>query len=140
MKSIISFRLAGNILLFLLVLLSLFHILVLSGLIPDEIVWAGTASQRGKSATFTLEFIALAVTLLFLFIILIKTRYLKSKYLYLATDFLTWIIFAYFLLNAVANFLSEAKMETYIFGPLALILSFLSFRLAIEKTPVKSAE
>ncbi len=132
MKKWISAKLAGNILLFLLILLSLFHVLVLLRVLPSDVVWGG---QTGNSPSnlFTLELVALLATLIFILIVALKTGYLKiSKLKKLATIGI-WIMGVFFLLNMGGNYNSSSSVEKLVFGPLTLIMALLAFRLGLEK-------
>ena len=132
MKKLISAKLAGNILLFSLGLLFLFHILVLLKVIPADIVWGGQI--RGVPANLvTLETIALLVTALFILIVAAKTGYLQTGKLSGAINVGLWLIFAYLLLNTLGNLASGISFEKLIFAPITIILALCAFRLAIEK-------
>lgn len=133
MKKIISFRHAGSLLLVILIFLFIFHILVIAGILPSDIVWGGGTRRMTQDRVITFEFISLIILLLFMLITLLKTGRIKGENLKLTASLATWIMFAYFILNAITNFASEVKTEQIVFGPLALILALLSLRLAIEK-------
>jgi hypothetical protein len=133
MKKIISLRNAGSLLLVLLIFLFFFHILVIAGVLPSDIVWGGGTQRMTRERVITFEFISLIILLLFMLITLLKTGRIKSDNLKLTANLATWIMFVYFLLNAISNFFSEASTEQIVFGPLSVILAFLTLRLAIEK-------
>ncbi len=86
MKKFISAKLAGNILLAALGVLFIFHILVILGLIPADIVWGGQVKDAQANLVL-LETIALLVTLLFIFIVAVKTGYIKMDRLRGVTSF-----------------------------------------------------
>jgi hypothetical protein len=132
MKKLISAKLAGNILLFSLGLLFLFHILVLLKVIPADIVWGGQI--RGVPANLvTLESVALLVTALFLLIVAAKTGYVQPGKLSGAINVGLWLIFAYLLLNTLGNLASGISFEKLLFAPITIILALCALRLAIEK-------
>jgi hypothetical protein len=132
MKKLISARLAGNILLVALGLLALFHILVLLGVIPADIVWGGMV--RGvPSNLVTLETVALLLTLLFILIIAAKTGYVQAGRLSSAVNIGVWLIFAYLLLNTLGNLASGVSFEKLIFAPITILLALCALRLALEK-------
>ena len=132
MKKLISARLAGNILLVALGLLALFHILVLLGVIPADIVWGGMV-QGVPSNLVTLETVALLLTLLFILIIAAKTGYVQAGRLSSAVNIGVWLIFAYLLLNTLGNLASGVSFEKLIFAPITILLALCAFRLALEK-------
>jgi len=130
MKKLVSVNLAGNILLFSLGLLQVFHILVLLKIVPADIMWGGQATATN---IITLEIIALAVTLFFGFIIAAKTGYVNAGKFAGVVNVLVWIIFAFLLLNTLGNLASGISAENFIFAPITLILALCALRLAIEK-------
>jgi hypothetical protein len=132
MKKVVSARLAGNILLVALGLLVIFHVLVLLGFLPADIIWAGQAA--GSSASMRrLELVALLITVLFIFLVAAKLDYLKAGRFRMIATIGVWIIFAYLLLNTAGNLASGVRLENLLFAPITLILALCALRLAIEK-------
>ena len=132
MKKLISAKLAGNILLFSLGLLFLFHILVLLKVIPAEIVWGGQI-QGVPANLFPLEAVALVVTVIFILIVIAKMGYVQVGKFYTAINIGVWLIFAYLLLNTLGNLASGISLEKLLFAPITIILALCALRLAIEK-------
>jgi hypothetical protein len=132
MKKLISAKLAGNILLAALGLLAIFHILVLLGVIPADIVWGGMI-QGVPSNLVTLETMALLLTLLFIIIIAAKTGYIRARKFSGTVNIGVWLIFAYLLLNTLGNLVSGVSFEKLLFAPVTILLALCAFRLAIEK-------
>jgi len=130
MKKSISAKLAGNILLFSLGLLFVFHILVLFKIIPANIMWGGQATSAN---IITLEIIALVVTLFFGFVIAAKTGYINVGKFAVVVNIFVWIIFLFLVLNTLGNFASGVSVERLIFAPITIALALCAFRLAIEK-------
>jgi len=129
-KKLISTKLAGNILLFSLGLLLVFHFLVILKLIPASIMWGGQATS---SNLIMLEVIAIAVTLFFGYVIATKTGYVNAGKFTGVINILVWIIFLFLLLNTLGNLASGVSAENFIFAPITLILALCALRLAIEK-------
>ena len=75
-NKIVSKKLAGNITLLILTLLLLLHVLILLKFIPSDIVWGGHLNDD-QSNMFTLEIIALIVTIIFILLAAAKTGYIK---------------------------------------------------------------
>ncbi len=132
MKRLISAKVAGNILLVAMGLLLPFHILVLLGVIPADIVWGGMI-QGAQANLITLETIALVVTLLFMLIIAAKTGYVQAGKLSVVINIGVWFIFVFLLLNTLGNLASGVSFENLVFAPITIILAICAFRLAIEK-------
>jgi hypothetical protein len=132
MKRLISARLAGNILLAALGLLFIFHVLVLFGVLPAEIVWGGMI-QGGQTNLITLETVALAMTLLFMLIVAARIGYMQVGRLSGAVRVGVWLIFIFLLLNTLGNLASGVSFENLIAAPITIILALCALRLAIEK-------
>jgi len=130
MKKLISAKLAGNVLLFSLGLLLLFHILVLLKIIPASIMWGG---QANAGNIVMLEIVALVVTLFFGYVIAAKTGYVQVGKFGGMVKILVWIIFLFLVLNTLGNLASGISAENFIFAPITLILALCALRLAIEK-------
>jgi hypothetical protein len=130
MKKLGSAKLAGNILLFSLGLLLVFHILVLLKIVPANMMWGG---QANAGNIVMLEIIALAVTVFFGYVIAAKTGYVNAGKFAGVVNILVWIIFIFLLLNTLGNLASGVSAESFIFAPITLILALCALRLAIEK-------
>jgi len=130
MKKLIGAKLAGNILLFSLGLLLVFHSLVLLKIVPASSMWGGRATSANL---IMLEIIAIAVTLFFGYMIAAKTGYVHAGKLAGVVNVLVWIIFVFLLLNTLGNLASGVSAENFIFAPITLILALCALRLAIEK-------
>lgn len=131
MKKLVSARLSANILLVSLALLVVFHILVLSGIVPYQVVWGGRVNN-GLSMLLA-EAVAIFITLLFALIVALKTGYFRVKRSKTAVNVGMWVFFAYLLLNTIGNLASGVTLEKLVLAPVTLILAFFAFRLAIEK-------
>ena len=132
MKTLISARMAGNILLISLGLLTIFHILVLLNVVSPDIVWGGQAGNTEVSL-LTLEIVALLVTALMAVIIAAKIGYIQAGRFKVAVNIGIWIVVAYLLLNMLGNLASGVSAEGFIFAPITLILALFALRLAIKE-------
>jgi hypothetical protein len=131
MKKLISFKLAGKITITIIVLLIIFHILVLLGVVPSDIVWGGKAGD--KALLIKLEIFSLVTSFIFLGIVLLKVNQDKFVKYKNAINYAVIIICAYFGFNIVGNLASGVTIEKLIFTPITIILTLLLIRLAIEK-------
>jgi hypothetical protein len=127
----ISAKLAGKILIFVLMLLVIFHVFVLLNIIPYQIVWAGQI--QNSSSLLVYEGFAILLTVLFILIISMKIGYFQQGKFVKVVKVGVWIVFFYFLLNTVGNLTSGVTTEKLIFTPLTILLTLLAFRVAIEK-------
>jgi len=130
-KKIVSVKSAGNILLILFFLLAVFHVLVLLRVVPSNMVWGGRTAASTSNLVL-LEIVALLVVFLFMLIIVAKVGYIQLFKSRKALNVCIWIIFAYMLLNAIANLASPVAVERVIFLPLNLVLAVLVSRLGVE--------
>lgn len=122
----IRFAQIGMILIF--VLSFVFHLLVLTGVIPFEVVWGGRLKSEAQMLPF--ELVSIGINLIFLFFILTGAGYVRLKISGRFLRFVFWIMFALFLLNTLGNLLSDNNLERIIFTPVTAILSVFSFILA----------
>ena len=129
MKKLISVKLAGTILIVFMSLLPIFHLLILFHVLPSDIVWGSRLEK--PSEVLMMELIALAVTILFFMIIVLKVSK-PAKYRKLI-NVGVWVIFIYFSLNVLGNLASDNLVEKAVLSPVAFILAFFTLRLAIEK-------
>lgn len=129
MKKIISEYQAGNILLVLFALLVVFHITIIAGILPYNMVWGG---QIDKENILPLELIAIVFTISFMMVVLIKLRYLRNGMKGKVANILLWAMVLYFVFNTYANFTGQTIAEQWIFGPLAIVMGILTARLAIS--------
>lgn len=124
-NSILNQRTAVLLLLTATFLLQIFHVLVLAGVIPFHVVGGGRIKTRQDM--YVLESIALGTNFLFIFILMIKGKFIPE---YLSLRHVNWLlkIFAFFfLLNALGNLFSTSIYEKVIFVPRTLIFAALIF-------------
>lgn len=130
MKQLISIQKAKTILLYLLGLLIVFHVLVIVGLVPGHFVWG---NQIPEESILPMEMIAIVLTISFMLFVMIKMRYLAENRKSVFANIALWIIGLLLSLSALLNLISEVSIENLIFAPLALVMSLLTIRVAIEK-------
>ena len=127
MSRILGLQQSTYILIAILGAMSLFHGLILGGVIPYTIVWGGRLSSVGQMQTF--EAVALVVTLFIMWIVAMRGGVLRSVLPRWLLATLLWVLTLFFLLNTLGNFLSETLVERAVFTPIALLLACLCFRL-----------
>jgi len=129
MWNLIGVRAAGNILLVLFGMLFVFHLLVLTGVIPYNIVWAGEIAN--KTDLIKMETISLVVLILASLVITLRMEYLRLGISPLIIRIGNWILFVFFLLNTLGNLTAVSPIEKYGFGLLTILISILLLKLAI---------
>jgi hypothetical protein len=129
MEVLISTDFAGNALLFILGFLFIFHLLILMGRIPYDIVWAGRIENRDEMVR--MESFSLLVVVMAIVIVALRMRYLNFWNDPTFTEVGIWILVAFFSLNTLGNLTAKSPLEKYGFGLLTLVISLLMLRLAI---------
>lgn len=120
---------AGLLLLFSVIII--FHMLVLVGIIPYEIVWGGRLADREQMLVF--EAVSIGLNLIMLSIVAIHSGLWKVKTNSRILIISLWVMTALFLLNTVGNLFSKSEMEKMIFTPVTLVLFVFCLRLATSK-------
>lgn len=124
------YKFATRILIGIFTLVILFHLLVIIGYVPSSIVWGGRANSQKE--LLRLELVSVLVNVLFLIFILILNRTINIQINVKIARLVLWIMGILFLLNTIGNLFSKSNIETMIFTPITLLLSILSFYLAVQ--------
>lgn len=130
-KRLVPQRAATVGLLTLFSLVILFHVLVLTGVVPYKIVWGGRLETVSQMIRF--EVISITINLIMLSWVAIKSGYLKCSLNKRWIQVGFWVMVALFSLNTVGNLFAISQWERWIFTPLTFLLAVFSLRLAIEK-------
>ncbi|UII30479.1 hypothetical protein LVD17_19495 [Fulvivirga ulvae] len=109
-----------------------FHLLILTGLIPFEIVWGGRLKNTSGMVIF--EIISIAINIAMLLVVCLHGGIIKSNVKPGLIKGFLWIMFFLFLLNTIGNLASNNIYEKVIFTPLTVLLAILSLNLAVSKT------
>lgn len=115
-------------------LVLIYHILILTELIPYKIAWGGRLET--KSQMYSFETVSIVINLLIMLVILIKGAYLKTNIPVGIINIFLWILTALFTLNTIGNLFSNNFLEMIIFTPLTFISAILCYRMAIEKKEI----
>ena len=113
---------------FLLSALMIVHLLILTEVIPYDIVWAGRMNSVEEMRTF--ETIAISVNTFMLVVLFMKYRQLQRRIRNKVVDMLIWLFAGYFFLNTIGNLFAESKIELIAGTSSTLILSVLSVLIA----------
>lgn len=105
----------------------LFHLLVLTGIIPGEIVWGGRIKTAEELMVF--ETVSLSLNLFFLLVVLQKGGFIHLPLGERPVNFILWIMVILFALNTVGNLFAVSKLERNLFTPLTLLTSLACFSL-----------
>lgn len=124
-------RIAGYSLLVLFPLIVLFHLLVLAGVVPFQIVGGGRIETRTQMVQ--VELMAIVTNLLMLAVVAAYMGILRSRFSDKALRVALWIMAAIFALNTVGNWLSVNEFERAVFTPVTLVLCAACVALALAK-------
>lgn len=124
------YKLALNGLISIFILSILFHFTVMIGLVPPNIVWGGRVNKTNE--LLRLELFSIVLNSLFLVFILIVNKTINISLKVLLIKTILWIMGLVFLLNTLGNLFAKSSIETMIFTPITILLSFFSIYLAIN--------
>ena len=127
----IPFNFAIRTMLVLLSLIALFHLLVLSGVIPYTITWGG--KLRSLTQMRLMEFISLLVNTLLMVVISMKAGYMNPFLRPRTITLILWFFVVLFALNTVGNLFAESMFEKLVFTPLTLVSAILCRRIVLER-------
>ena len=127
----INIELAVNTILIIAALVIVFHILIISGVIPYQYVWGGRLESNEQMLRF--ESISMIINLFIIFIVSIKGNYIRPYLSSKVVKIFFWIFSILFVLNTIGNLLSLNSLEAIIATPITFILSLMFLRLATEK-------
>jgi len=119
-------RTAGYLLLLLNAALILFHLLLLSGILPYQNIWGGRL--QNDTQLYLLEGTSLLISLFLMLVLLMKTGNMRRWFSEKTGNRVLWIYFFYFILNTIGNLLSKSRGEQA-FAALTLIFAVLLWRI-----------
>lgn len=115
----------------MLSLVLLFHLMVLTGIIPYNIVWGGRLQSKEQMLVF--EVVSILLNAILLRAVLSKAGYIKRLFSVKWLNIILGFFAVLFLLNTVGNLFAEQTLETLLFTPVTFIFSLLCFRILREK-------
>jgi hypothetical protein len=131
MFKLLSFRFAVNGLALLLSIVIVFHLLVMSGIIPYTIVWAGKLQSTREMLLF--ESISILLNLLLLLVVTMKGGYIAAAVPQKVLNAILWVFIVLFSLNTIGNMMAKYTLETILFTPLTFFSAILCTRIVMEK-------
>jgi len=114
---------ALKIILGLLTAVIVFHLLIITGIIPYKIVWAG--KLKSVSEMYVFEIVSILINIFLLTILLLKGDIIKHTINDKIITGILWFFVLVFALNTIGNLLAETLFEKVVFTPLTLISSLL---------------
>jgi hypothetical protein len=104
----------------------LFHIAIISKVIPYKITWGG--KLKSDADMYVFEAISILVNLFFSFTLMVKAQFIRAILPLKAVNVLLWIFFAIYILNTLANLFAATTFERW--------LTVLTFLYALLLAPV----
>lgn len=130
MKKLISLKLATQCLIILFTAISLFHVTVLMGFIPIEIIWGGRLKTQSELVQF--ELVSLGLNGLMLLVVLLRANLISNHISLRIFKSILWIMVVLFIANTIGNLFAKNPIEQWVFSPITLLLSFCCYRLTGE--------
>ena len=109
----------------LLTLVLIFHISILTQIVPYDIVWAG--KLKTKQEMYLFESVSILINSILISTLLIKGNYLKINISEKLINSILWIFVVLFSLNTLGNLTAKTLFEKAVFTPLTAISAFLIF-------------
>lgn len=135
MKKNLSEQIATYGLLAILTPMIFFHILVMIGVVPFDIVWGGRLTNTTDMLRF--ESISILILSLMLFVVVVHSGLLRINFKPIVFKIALWLMAGVFLLNTLGNLQSLNETERLIFTPVTFLLFLFSLRLVFS-APAKA--
>lgn len=116
--------------LILISIVLIFHLLIITQIIPYEFAWGGKIKTETEMVFF--EIFSILVNLILGFILLMKGVFIRPIFSEKTIDKVLWFFLALFLLNTVGNLFAETNFEKAM-SILTLIFSFLIWKILKPK-------
>jgi len=121
----LSLPLASKILMLFPTAFLVFHILIIAGVLPRNIVWGGQLTDR----TFLpLEILALTINLLLMLVGGVAGGFVKSALAITIVDRIKWFLFYFVVVNTVLALFSTTKFELFL-TPITAIYALCLYRI-----------
>lgn len=126
----ISVKYAATLMMVLLSGSAIFHVFILSGVIPYKLVFSGLLDTELQMVMYALSTIAALIVVIC--VISIKGGYMKPFVSKAALNAIMWLLVAIFSVGATGILSSRTTLEMILFTPPALISAILCYRLTLN--------
>ena len=123
----ISVKRAALVLLFLLGAALLYHLLILTGLIPFQYTWGGRLQNQDEM--IVMESISLGINSFIMVLVAMRSGMIKAFINLMIMRILCLILCFIFILNTLGNLAATEHLEALIFTPVTFISAILFYRL-----------
>ncbi len=103
------FNNAIKIFLGLLVAIILFHLCIITKIVPYDITWGGRLTNDNEMYIF--ETVSILVNVFLSWVLLMKGNFVQFKFPTQAVNTILWIFFAIFILNTIGNIFAKTNFE-----------------------------
>lgn len=114
----------------IMILTIIFHILILTGVVPYEITWGGRLKSYEDMLRF--ETVSILVNITVILIVAAHMRWVPFYIDRRITRIALWLLVAMFALNTIGNIIAVTALEKT-FGILTLLLAVFCTKLALSK-------
>ncbi|MEY3422663.1 MAG: hypothetical protein RIR48_2988 [Bacteroidota bacterium] len=117
------FNNAIKIFLGLLVAIILFHLCIITKIVPYDITWGGRLTNDNEMYIF--ETVSILVNVFLSWVLLMKGNFVQFKFPTQAVNTILWIFFAIFILNTIGNIFAKTNFErlfAFLTGFFAILL------------------
>lgn len=111
--------------LLLLSLVMIFHLSILTQIVPYDVVWAG--KLKTKQEMYVFESVSILINSILISTLLIKGNYLKINISRKIINAILWIHVVLFSLNTLGNLTAKTLFEKAVFTPLTFVSAILIF-------------
>lgn len=125
------FNNAIKIFLGLLIAIILFHLCIITKIIPYDITWGGTLTNDTEMYIF--ETISILINVFLSWVLLMKGNFVQHKFSNQVINTILWIFFAVFILNTIGNIFAKTLFEKQ-FAILTGLFSFLLWIILMKNT------
>ena len=126
----ISVKYAATLMMVFLSVSAVFHVLILSGVIPYKLVFSGLLYTELQMYMYAVSTIAALIVVIC--VISIKGGYMKPFVSKAALNAILWILVAIFTVGAAGILWSKTTLEMILFTPPALISAILCYRMTLN--------
>ena len=130
MLKYISLKLAVTAMLVILTLVILFHLFILTEIIPYSFGCEGEFQTIHQMRSVETDSILIIVFMML--VIAMKGKVVKLKVPEKLITIFLWLFVIYFTMNTIGNLVAKTCSETILFSPITLVSAILCLRMAME--------
>ncbi len=93
----------------LLLAIILFHLSIITKIVPYDITWGGRLTNDTEMYVF--ETVSILINLLLSWVLLMKGNFVKYKFPNQVVNIILWIFFAIFIINTIGNVFAKTLFE-----------------------------